>query len=427
MLVIIQPETLERVLSGICYKASWLFSSAHLRGRDVRLYEDAGLYDCDDIFARHGKSARYVVDLSSYPQLDLVRQIAREFRDYDISYIGLDGLLMEHGLLPLFDPEQLGLSYLEGAFEYHRITEKLRPRLCSDYDAHLVEVDDGRPWMPAFFSVGCDRKCGYCYVGYTSFPYGFIPVDQAKQIIDHYAALNCNVHFFDEDFFAHPQVDQILEYMRGKGVRWICLTTSVSLSNAIRRHGQDYLVEAGNAMNEVGVETADAAVLDKRQDLQTLHDSPRIIPFWLTVTFFPRETIASKYSTGRFLEQWGYNYDEAVPRMRCNSTHGGLGQFFVPYHGTPWFKKIGDTGRMLERSPTRLWPGYVPFTFLNSVPEPTGPRDHDERWFALYGVGDIWKDVLAECDGTRTVEDICGVDQRRLVTMAQLAQLGAVK
>ena len=429
MLVIIQPATLERVLSGICYKASWLYFAARKMNQEVKLYEEVGLYDCDEIFNRHGPGAIYAVDLSSYPQQDLAEQIYREFRDYNPRFFGLDGLIKSRGL-PLFDYETAGYKLEDGAFDYAENYSLLLDRLNTDYDSHVATLDNGKPFVPAFFSVGCDRKCPYCYVGYTSFPSNQIKMDKAKRVIDYCSERGWNIHFYDEDFFMHPDINEILEYMQGKEVQWICLTTSISLGKKIRELGADYIRASGNLLNEVGVETTDPNVLDKKQDLQTVIESGLNI-FWLTVTFFPGETIRSKNMTGQFLKAYGYGYDSMVLRMRCNSTVGGLGQFFVPYHGTPWLEKINDMGVVIGRRPTRLWPGFVGNKFLQERPMKIGDFEAvDSRWFSLYGHKDKANMLWQFCNGSNTVEKLCSIDGEldpgALVQVAQLAQLNLV-
>jgi len=141
-LVIIQPASWDRVQSGIWYKPSWLHASAHKRGVESHLYEDVDLFTVDEIFAEHGTDARYVVDLSSYPQLDLVRQIHRErSRSYDVRFMGLDPLLSQYNIGPLADAGDYQLDLAEGAFEYGRVERRLRRRHADDYDGHLLELD----------------------------------------------------------------------------------------------------------------------------------------------------------------------------------------------------------------------------------------------------------------------------------------------
>lgn len=428
-LVIIQPVSWDRVQAGVWYQPSWLHASATFSGLESYLYEDADLFAVDAIFAGHGPQAQYVVDLSSYPQLDLVRQIHRErTRSYDVRFMGLDPLLREHGVGPLADAGDYQLDLAEGAFEYRRINLSMARRHADDYDGHLRSFDNGQPWCPAFFSVGCDRRCPYCYVGYVSFPRAFSSVRQAEDTIRWAAESGVNLHFYDEDFYLHPELDTILAMLEGSGVKWIALATSVSLAAAIEKYGEDTLVESGNVLNEVGVETADPSVLDKRQDLRAILAARSIRVFWLTVTFFPKETLTSRFKTGQFLQRHGYDFDQLMPRLVGNSSHGGLGQFYVPYHGTPWFESAPRKGVFLEDRPTRLWPGYVPHSFLEDVPVQTGGSVEDLRWFDIYhGAAGIWEEMLAGCDGRRTVGDICERRQSDLVAMAQLAQLGLVR
>lgn len=426
---VISPATTERVLSGICYKHQWLAVSSEVRGHSIHHAEDITMDDFDEWIAGVDPDAVTVIDLSSYPQLDMVLQIEREYgRRHGLQYIGLDGLLKEHGL-PIFDPEAAGLDLAEGAFHYTSHMDWFPRRKLQDYDCHVAKLEDGRQWSPGFLSVGCQRKCPYCYVGYTSFPHGFASREQISETINRARIRGHNLHFYDEDFYLHPELDFILSELEASGVKWIALATSVSLSRAIEKYGASYLVKAGNVLNEVGLETTSKAVLDKEQRLSRIFESPEINIFWLTVTFFPGETIGTKNQTGAFLKEHGYSFDASLPRMRTNSTHGGLGQFFVSYHGTPWHLRREETGYRIPGPPTRLWPTYVPKSFLQSVPEVVPDANIDVRWLDLYYQGRSSAEyLLSSIDGQHPVGHYADAsDPETLVAMAQLAQLGVLK
>ena len=363
--VIIQPTSTERVQSGICYMYQWLYVALREWRRDVILYEDAGMDDIDTAFAKPERTKdQIIVDLSSYPQIDTCQQIWREYgRSHNVKFHGFEPLIRAAGL-PVYESI---VPIMDGVVSYYKYTDMFLERTVSDYDEHLVSIDS-HEFLPLFLSVGCDRKCPYCYVGYSNFPHGALTLEQACKAIDHYADRGLDIHFYDEDLYAYPHIDAVLDYLQHKTVNWICLATSVNLAKAIERNGQDKILGAGNVLNEIGVETGDPTVLDKKQNLQALLRSDLRF-FWLTVTFMPGETIKSKNLTGRFLAEHGQGYDDLLPRIRTNGSAGGLGQFFQPYHGTPWHKGIAKRGRLYTDRPTRLWPSFIGNAFLTCKPE----------------------------------------------------------
>jgi len=425
---ILQPTSTERVLSGICYHPQWLYAAMKEKGYKVRLFEDMSMTEIDLVLTsmvrRINKLEPHevVINLSSYPQKDMCQQVWREYKDrLDITFAGYTPLIKALGL-PV---HRMTVDIMDGVSAYHKYIDGFLKRTVTDYDSHLVRLDDGKPYMPLFLSVGCKRKCPYCYVGYSDFPHGNVDLDVAIEAIDSYAAKGWNIHFYDEDLFNYPQIGEVLKHLRSMPVKWICLTTSVSLAKAREEYGEDAILRSGNVLNEIGVETADEKVLVKSQRLKDIIDSELSV-FWLTVTFFPSETLESKYLTGQFLQRYGHDYDQLVPRIRTNSSPGGLGQFFQPYHGTPWYDGINDEGVVLDKSPTRLWPSFVGYRFLEEVPQRQSCQA-DGRWLTMYGAKSDSLRLWAECTGDRTVLELCGSDTTKLAQLAQLAQLGMVR
>lgn len=422
MYIIIQPTTTERVLSGICYTSQWLYGSLIEAKKQVVLHEDVSMCGIDSIFKFSLEDRDiFIIDLSSYPQQDMCLQIWREYRhDYKIFFSGYKPLIESLGL-PFFEHDLTA-----GIVNYHKHLDCFMNRPIDDYDAHVKRLDRGRPFMPIFLSVGCQRKCPYCYVGYSNFPNVQLSKEEMFRAVDYCAEMEYDIHFYDEDLFAHPEIDALIEHMIGMDVRWICLTTGVKLAEAIKRLGEKKIIDAGNILNEIGVETADPSVLKKKQELPTLLASGLNF-FWLTVTFFPTETIQSKRMTGEFLRKHGYGYDEMVGRIKTNSTHGGLGQFFQPYHGTPWFEKIESMGRVYSNRPTRLYPSFVGNKFLTDIPKKAWNDDLDLRWLDLYGTQERCSELWKKCDGILTVDEITRGDLDSIVMMAQMAQLGMLE
>jgi len=425
---IVKTATTERVLSGVCYMSEWLYAALAEAGHSVEINEDVTVYGFDKMVKDYPDIWEHevIIDLSSYPQVELCEQLYRDYRGrMRLSFFGYEPLIKARGL-PMFDPAAAGVNVLDGVRAYSRYRHIFRPGDCGDYDSHVVGLGGGRRFDPVFLSVGCDRKCPYCYVGYSNFPHGALSVKEAEMAIWASASKGADIHFYDEDFFTYPHMAEVLPILEEARVKWICLTTSKSLAKAIEVHGVDKIRAAGNILNEIGLETTDAGVLAKQQSLDEILKVP-LNYFWLTVTFFPNETLESKAGMGRFLAAHGYAYDQLVPRIRSNSSHGGLGQFFVPYHGTPWFDRIETMGRRYTEAPTRLWPSFIGQRFLYEVPRRTSSTEYDRRWLGLYAPVEQTLSVLDECDGLRTVAGIMGGDVQKGVIIAQLAQLGAVR
>lgn len=418
--ILIQPTTTERNLSGVCYKIYWTYAALREAGHEVEIHEDATLLETDAVIREAG-SATIVLDLSSTPQQDIALDLARAHGDR-LSFCGYSPLIARLRLLEFSPP----VDPLAGAWAYPYYYDNFDRGLLSDCDAHLESEGSVRPVVPVFLSVGCRRRCPYCYVGTPGYPYGDIPPAAIPRLLSYVDERGWNVHFCDEDFYRSPSLGLTLETLRRLSIRWIALASSVALARAMATTSADALLAAGCALNEVGLETADETVLEKRQDFGAILRSP-LRTLWLAVTFFPAETVASISRTGQFLSRHGLAFDDLVPRLRTNGTVGGLGQFFQPYEGTPWGESIGAMGRMLTERPTRLWPSFVGDRFLACRPAWVGeiPDDAD-RWFRLYGQGRGEAEAVARRLAGQTIGEEFETPSE-FVLLAQLARLGVLR
>lgn len=68
-----------------------------------------------------------------------------------------------------------------------------------------------------------------------------------------------------------------------------------------------------------------------------------------------------------------------MERIRTNGTEGGLGQFFQPYPDLPY----DAAGLHSPFNPTRLYPSFIPASFLNSQ--------------ILAYASDRWDDFVSSC------------------------------
>ena len=418
--ILIQPTTTERNLSGVCYKIYWTYVALREAGYEAEIHEDVTLWKADAII-RDAGNAQIILDLSSYPQIDMALDLFRAYGPR-LSFCGYSPLI-DRLRLPEFNRK---VDLLTGAWAYPYYYEHFDRGLLSDCDAHLACEGTGKPVVPVFLSVGCRRRCPYCYVGTPGYPYGDIPPAAIERLLRYVDEKGWNVHFCDEDFYRSPALDATLTTLRQLSIRWIALATSITLGRAIEKHSTQKLLAAGCALNEIGLETTEADVLEKKQDLAAVLSSG-LRTLWLAVTFFPNETITSIGRMGEFLAAYGFAYGDMVPRLRTNGTAGGLGQFFQPYEGTPWGDRVEDFGRMLTERPTRLWPSFVGNAFLACRPEivQTLPQSA-EKWFALYGhtLDDV-RSVMARLGGVEIGAAFSSPGD--FVILAQLARLGIIR
>jgi len=424
---IIQPATTERNLGGVCYMPYWHYAMFRQKMEPVRLYENVTMRDWDRLLELHKKD-RLLVDLSSYPQIDFVWSVLPDLvrAKTEFAFIGYEPLIRALGL-PFFKVKNEEL--LTGVFGYLQYFEEYRYGLLSDCDSHLKHLEDGRAVVPLFLSVGCKRGCPYCYVSGSNYPYGTASDRQIDALLNLCVKQNWNIHFTDENFFAHPRYRQIVERLRGTGLRWICLTDTLSLYRVLGEHGAEWLRGGGNALNEVGLEVLDSTVLGKQQAIAPLLERRHEVPiFWLTMTFLPRDTLGSMRAMGDFLRRYGYRLEELLPRIQTNSTVGGLGQFMQLYHGTIYWQQREKLGRVFTERPTRLWPSFIGHRLLSSrVRVCETLQKEDEEWLGLYVGKARVEETLQEVDGRKTFGEIVGEDMAKAVALAQAARLNLIE
>lgn len=422
---LVQSSTVERVRSGICLMAYWLHKALLDAGRDVRLHEDVTMHQWQDLLARFKPGLDTVLlDLSSYPQVDAVLLAYTEARGcgLEVGVFGLQPMIEAFGL-PFVAPEDLGVDLLQGCFTYPiRYSEYRNAQ--PEMDSH-VRCEDSRPFMPLFLSVGCKRRCPYCYVSTSNYPFGVADLDTIEMMLRHFAARDWNVHFMDENLFLHPHVERILDLTEELGLRYICLSDSLALSKRVK-DGTSRLVDSGYWLAEVGLETASRSALAKEQSLGPILQSGLPV-FWLTMTFLPGDTIDGMMATGEFLREHGWARDQMVHRIATNSTRGGLGQFFHTYHGTEYHERAKDMGVAFNDRPTRLFPSFIGHGLLNSRPYTLRSLDdEDVRWFDLYGVTGRARSLYVQAYGQHTWADLMRGDLRNAIALAQMARLGII-
>jgi len=150
------------------------------------------------------------------------------------------------------------------------------------------------------------------------------------------------------------------------GFNSIILGDAINLCRFIDEFGLDILRESGVFLLEVGFEGSN--LLDTKGGDRHIAACERLysicpdLTFFLTITFSPGETIKSLNKTGEWLQKYGKQPTELMERIRTNGTEGGLGQFFQPYPDLFYV----PVGLHSPFSPTRLYPSFIPHSFLKS-------------------------------------------------------------
>jgi radical SAM superfamily enzyme YgiQ (UPF0313 family) len=354
---------------------------------NVLLLEDFNCSQIDDV----PEAEDYFVGLWSYPQIDNALVINRFLRKKPF-FFGYYPLIEK---LKLKERRILENEILTGIETYVNFYHDFAHILLSDCDMHLRKYE-GQVY-PLFTSYGCPNGCAFCPVGVNCNRKRIeLPVWNVKKVLDICEKQGYkNIHFTDEDFFFDSsRALDILQYTQGKGFNYIALGSVRTVTKFIERYGVDILNQCGMRLIEVGLESADPELnkkmgkpgLDKYSFLAE-QTKGKVDIFWLTMTFFPGETIGSLRATGSFLEQYGFAIHELYGRVQTNSTIGGLGQFFQPYVGAAGADRLEEKGIILSERPIRLLPSFVPFSFLYSKIKKARPiRTYEEKWFDLYGI-----------------------------------------
>ena len=385
--VIIDPFSVEQVRSSFCYLPYLVYAALKTENQDVVIIEDFTEKD----IANLPEADHYIVGLWSYPQIEMCLKINTLLKE-KVLFAGYSPLILSLNLKEL---ESLD-KYIETGLQYVVLYyQDFKNLLLSDSDMHTNKY--GGLVYPLFTSYGCTNKCKFCPVAANcKGERQAIPLNMVFSILDYCEEKGYkNIHFMDEDFFY--DIDRsavILEYTKGKGFQYISLGTAGRVLEFVKAYGAQYLKDRDMKVIEIGLESADQDLNKQmgkvarggRNRYETLAEMAKgyFDIFWLTMTFFPGETISSLRQTGKFLEKYGYKYGEMYKRIQTNSSVGGLGQFFQFYEGTEG-DKFRDEGMILAHSPHRLEPSFVPDSFLDSLVTKSRPITEAEKaWYRLY-------------------------------------------
>ncbi len=411
-------STWEEVLSSICYMPYWVYAA--LEGRDVELYEEVTYRAFGELVDTWAAGDVILLDVSTAPQVELAKALVARYRPYwDLRGIGYGPFIAQAGL-----PAFTSFPLERGVFTYPLYSDRWQYG-CATTDSHIV-TDDPHLFYPIFTSIGCRRNCGYCYVPTAYYPRAILDKAGISRLLDWAKEQGHYLHFEDENFLRHPDAHWIIQETARRGLRWIMLTDSLTFSSWLKTWGPAFFQDHGLWLAEIGLETVDPLELHKRQDMDAILASSLPV-FWLAMTFLPGETVASLRHAGEFYRQHGMPWERLVPRLRTQSSLGGLGQFFQPYPGTPFGDHLQQYGKAVGLIPTRLRPSFVPYTFLREKPQTSRLLvEEDRRWISLYGRQEVAEHLLAACDGQVTVEQMTNLDQEALALLAVLARLGCL-
>lgn len=421
--VVIDPFSSEPVRGSFCFKPYLLFSyltGIGLRGAILEGYVDGAI----------PKAEKYYIGCWSYPQIEACIELNERLEG--ALFVGYKPILDYAGLSPIQNVcdatsmVKFGEHIARGTFE--KILEY-------DCDMHMKEFGDDVA-HPFFTSYGCNRGCSFCPAYVCSGGLRMVmSVDETIRIIEVMSKRGIRaVHFTDEDlFFNIDRAYELLTRLEKNDMIFLCLSSGKKLIDFVERYGTDIIDDAGLKVIEVGLETADPEQQKLMNKMQVntceklgeifLKTTAKI--FWLTMTFFPGETIKSINRSGEFLRLYGHDLELVNDRIASNSTVGGLGQFFQLYHGTKKYSEYVGQGLEITKRPIRLSPSYIPYSFSNSKFRFVGIVDDEyKRYFSLYG---LTQDVPLEIIAGGIVGDIVDDDISILIKIAILARLGIVE
>jgi len=433
---IIDPSSSEFNRGSFCYAAylAYNYLTQSKFEYEVNLFETFIPEDMDKL----PNVDINLVCLWSYPQIEtcqmLYNLLPMALDDSNIYFIGYTELILHLGLphakhVFSFDFLKDRNFILESIKEYPKNYRNFKRLLLSDCDMHLKKLEVGNNLVyPLFTSYGCPNGCNFCpsttNCGMTRFS---LSICETLDLLSECISLGINrIHFTDEDFFydihrAYGILNGAIELMGG--FNFIALGSAEAVLRYISTYGTDSIRDSGLKIIEIGFESASEEMYDYLGEgksltaCETLAQGQLAYPFdifWLVQTFSVGETIASLNKTGLFMRKYGKNIDEVVGRLRTNGTKGGLGQYFQAYHGTGIYKRAMKHGKSLTDRPIRLFPSYIPNSFLNSEPkvvyqEPYClPAWEFQIWLDFYQVPtSVVNYLLDTINGELSVSELC--------------------
>lgn len=372
---------------GYGYLPYIVYSALKKDGFTVEMNEDFTLTQMKEI----PEAKEYLIALWAYPQIDLAIVVHKFLPSDNVSFFGYYPLIDE---LNLPKKRISNETILKGIRNYSRYFKDFKYILLCEDDMHLSKYDG--IVYPLFTSYGCGNGCAFCPLT-VNCDYTRIELPVYDAILSLHECYNLgirNIHFTDDDFFHNTErAYHILKSVEDLDMKFITLGTVGKVQKFLDLYGERPLIQAGVKIIEVGLETADETVASlmhkpKANKYIKLYNSLKEVDlFWLTLTFFPGETISSLNTTGVFLKKYGHKPEDMYSRIATNSSEGGLGQFMQLYHGVKHYKELKELGIHINSRPIRLLPSFVPFSFLNSeIKKYRNIQEEDLKWFKPYKI-----------------------------------------
>lgn len=406
--IMIDPVSPEFNRGSFCYMGYLLFSAMQDLGCDITILENFCAADVDTI-PQVGVD-QYLIVLWNHTQIEHVQTLIRFLPRGKCLVFGFYGMI-EAQHLPVY---QVPASIIQrGMVTYHRNYRFFKQILLSDCDMHLKEFS-GQVY-PFFTTYGCPRGCNFCPTT-LNFPPNSpeggriaTPLNELFSVLREMLDKDMvGFHFTDEDFYldmdrTYAVVDWLSKQPEAieKRMQIITLGERHTVAAFAKRYGWQVLVDAGIKLIEIGLESAEE---DLGKDMgkggikvcRKIAEECPIHVLWLTMAFYPGETIQSLNKTGAFMKENGLTADELYERVATNGTHGGLGQFCQYYEGFMLDKNgkrisvdnVELEGTVFSRRPLRLMPSFIPYSFQNDVIKGIGRpfEASDDQWFDNYRV-----------------------------------------
>lgn len=383
MFIILDPASSEVNRGSYCYLPYLLYSAmaAQIGKHNVILVENFTIEEFEAVFENMPENTTVLCALWSYPQSEtcIAVNVFMQEKRYGLAFFGYEPLIKKLGL-PLYDitPEMLRLGMKN--YIRHIANNGFANILLSDCDKHLSELGKGNV-VPMFTSYGCPRGCSFCSASKNTHGKRYeLPFQDIEQNLQILAENEINgIHFTDEDFFYSPSMAMLIletAYNINPNFQIIALghaSTFYAFYRVLMRDHPEKLHKMKILkLVEIGLETADekaAGVMGKvgvakNQKLAEIAQNELCKILWLTMTFYPGDSIRAINRTGAFLRQYGFKLNDLCPRIRTNGTEGGLGQFYQFYEGCADMGQLELNGEFLTDRPMRLWPSYLPNSFL---------------------------------------------------------------
>lgn len=394
--IIIDPSSPEVNRGSYCYMPYLLYSAlsdSKKQHDDVWFIEDFTIAEDMNVLKNLRKDIKLLCALWSYPQIETCMALYLFAKEAGINmeFFGYEPLIQRLGL-PLYHVDKSMILHGMASYVKYILQNVFDHILLSDCDKHLSDLPNNTV-IPMFTSYGCPRACKFCSASLnTKHKRWKLELTTVSHNLEITAASGIDgIHFTDEDFFFDTNraiATLARAYDINPNFQIIALghtNTFQAFCDVVKTQPEIQHKMQVLKLVEIGLETADLASASLSLGktgvaspyvLKQIAKNPICKVLWLTMTFYPGDTVKSMNATGRFLRIYGLDPSQLCERIRTNGTEGGLGQFYQFYDGCITQAELEAFGKVLTTRPMRLWPSYLPDSFMQSVCElDTGMMD----------------------------------------------------